>query len=205
MRKTVAIQAGGYLLLLALIYEWLGIADRSVWQVLLSGLLGLAIVCGAVWLIARAVVAPSRKSLLWLLAAAAAVVCCVWLAGYQPRVGLRVASQLTQWFRKPVKPQTMSSLYVAMLWMTGITAVLALLPRASQAPQALRQWRYWAMGAVLVAAGFILPTVLIGWVPKFQSFGAQTASMIVRLALAYAIALAAWLAIASLPRRIRKT
>ena len=36
MRKTVAIQAVGYLVLLPLIYAWFGIADRSVWQVLLS-------------------------------------------------------------------------------------------------------------------------------------------------------------------------
>ena len=61
--------------------------------------------------------------------------------------------------------------------------------------------RYWLGSALLVLAGYWLPGLLIGWVPKFQSFGAQTASMIVRFALAYAIALAAWLAIAALARR----
>ena len=35
----------------------------------------------------------------------------------------------------------------------------------------------------------------------FQSFGAQTASMIVRFALAYSMALAAWLAITASARR----
>ena len=94
MRKKIAIQAGGYLVLLALVYGWLGIADRSAWQVLLSGLLGLAIVFGAVWLIASALAAEPLslrrlpRFLIWIAAAAAVIACCVWLAGYRPRGGV---------------------------------------------------------------------------------------------------------------------
>ena len=64
------------LVLLALVYGWLGIADRSAWQVLLSGLLGLAIVFGAVWLIASALaakpVSPRRVPgfLIWIASSA---------------------------------------------------------------------------------------------------------------------------------------
>src|SRR5260370_28245620 len=100
MRRIVAIQAFGYLVLLALAYGWLGIGDRSMGQVLLSALLGLAIVFGAVWLIASALAAEplSLRSLprflLWIAAAVAVIACCVWLAGYRPRVGLSVASHL---------------------------------------------------------------------------------------------------------------
>ena len=65
MGKTVAIQAPGYLLLLVLIYAWFGIADRSVWQVLLSGVLAVAIVCAMVWLIAQALAVPLKKALPW--------------------------------------------------------------------------------------------------------------------------------------------
>ena len=43
MRKSVAIQAVGYLVLLALLYAWFGIADRNVWQLALSVLWGLVI------------------------------------------------------------------------------------------------------------------------------------------------------------------
>ena len=206
MRRALAIQACGYLVLLALVYGWLGIADRSTWQVVLSGLLGLAIVLGAVWLIASALAAEPLslrrlpRFLIWIAAAAAVIACCVWLAGYRPRVGFSVASHLTLWFRRPVKPQTMGTLYVGLLWIAGAAGVLALLPRAVKARPTLR---YWLSSALLVLAGIWLPGLLIGWVPKFQSFGAQTSSMILRFALAYTIALAAWLAIAALARSSR--
>jgi hypothetical protein len=204
MRRTVAIQAVGYLVLLALVYGWLGIADRSTWQVLFSGLLGLAILFGAVWLIASALAAEPLslrrlpQFLIWIAAAAAVITCSVWLAGYRPRVGLSVASHLTLWFRRPVKPQPMGTLYLGLLWIAGAAGVLALLPLAVNARPTLR---YWLSAGVLVFAGVWLPVLLVGWVPKFQSFAAQTASLIVRFALAYTIALAAWLAIAALARR----
>jgi hypothetical protein len=204
MRKTVAIQAFGYLVLLALVYGWLGIADGSVWQVLLSAVLALAIVFGGVWLTASALAAEplSPRSLprflIWIAAAAAVIACCVWLAGYGPRVGFSVASHLTLWFRRPVKPQTMGSLYVGLLWIAGAAGVLALLPAAVKSRPTRK---YWVSSALLVLAGIWLPRLLVGWVPKFQGFGAQTASMILRFGLAYAIALAAWLSIAALARR----
>jgi hypothetical protein len=206
MRKTAAIQALGYPVLLALIYAWFGIGDRSAWQLLLSAVLGCAIVFGAVWLIASALaaepVSPRRLGgfLLWIAAAAAVVACCVWLVGYRPRLGFSVASHLTQWFRKPVKPQTMGSIYAWLIWIAGVAGVLAILPLAVKARPT---WRYWTTAALLAVAGLVLPGLLVGWVPKFESFGAQTASMVVRFALAYAIALASWLAIAASARRSR--
>jgi hypothetical protein len=190
MRK-VAIQTVGYPVLLALIYEWFGIADRSVWQLLLSVVLGATILCGAVWLIARAFQPPQmRRFVIFLVAAVAVVACCVWLASYQAQVGLSVASHLTLWFRKPVKPQTMASIYGWLLWIAGTAGVLAILPLTVQARPTRR---YWITAALLAIAGLLLPALLVGWVPKFQSFAAQTASMVVRFTLAYAIALASWL------------
>jgi hypothetical protein len=206
MSKAVAIQACGYLVLLALVYGWLGISDRSAWQVLLSAVLGLAIVFGAVWLVGSALAAEPLslrrvpQFLVWIVAAAAVIACCVWLAGYRPRVGFSVASHLTLWFRRPVKPQSMGTLYAGLLWIVGAAGVLALLPAAVKARPTLR---YWIGSALLVLAGIWLPGLIVGWAPKFQSFGAQTASMIVRFTLAYAIALAAWLAITALARNSR--
>jgi hypothetical protein len=206
MRATLAIQAVGYVALMALVYGWLGISDRSVAQVLLSALLGLAIVFATVWLVGSALAAEPLslqrlpRFVIWIAAAAAVVVCCVWLAGYRPRVGFSVASHLTLWFRRPVKPPVMGAIYTGVLWIAGAAGVLALLPRAIKVRPTRR---YWIGSALLVLAGYWLPGLLIGWVPKFQSFGAQTASMIVRFALAYAIALAAWLSITALARRGR--
>jgi hypothetical protein len=175
----VAIQAFGYLLLLAAVYGWLGIADGSVWQVALSAVLALAIVSFAVWLIADALAAPVGRSLPWLLAAAALVAGCVWLAG------------------------RVKSVYATPLWIAGTVAVLVLLPLAGGAASALRRPSYWAIAFLLALAGLALPWLLVIWVPRFQSFGAQTASLVVRFALAYAIALASWLLLARLPQRLR--
>jgi hypothetical protein len=208
MSKIVAVQAGGYLVLLALIYEWFGIADRNAWQLVLSLLLGLVIVCGAVWLVASALAAefvPLRRlagSLIWIVAAAAVVAVCVWLAAYRSGVGLSVASHLTLWFRKPVKPETMGSIYAWLLRIVATVGVLAILPLAVKARPSRR---YWIAAALLALGGWLLPALLIGWVPKFESFGAQTASLIVRFLLAYAIALAAWLAIGTAARRSAAT
>ena len=216
MAKTIVIQAGGYLVLLALVYEWLGIGDRSVAQVLLTALGGAVILAGAVWLFGQAlapVLLPRRwpAFLLWALAVALVIGVAVWLGGYRPRVGLSVASHLTLWFRRPVKPQTMSALYGALVWIAGAAGVLALLPFAGAAAEGVKpnarlvlgQWRYWAGCALALAVAYWLPAWLIGWVPKLAGFALQTASLIVRFALAYAIALAAWLGIAWLSRRFR--
>jgi hypothetical protein len=209
MVKRLLIQAGGYLALAALIYEWLGIADRSVWQVLLSAVLGLGILFGAVWLIGSALAGsagfPLRRMArvaLWVAAIAAVVGFAMWLGSYRARAGLSVASHLTLWFRHPVKPQSMGAVYFTLVWIAGIAGVLALLPFAGRAAsgagagRAWRDWRYWAPCAVLVAAGYWLPGLLVAWVPGFKGFGMQTASLLVRFAVAYAIALAAWLGIA---------
>ena len=132
-----------------------------------------------VWLIARALAVPLQKALPWVVVIVAAVCGCAWLAGR-------------------VKPA-----YAALPWIAAAVLVLGLLPPASGSAGALRRWNYWIAAAGLAAAGVLLPWLLVRWVPKLQGFGAQTASMAVRFGLAYAIALAAWLSIASLPRRTR--
>ena len=208
MSKLVAVQAGGYLVLLALIYEWFGIADRNAWQLVLSLMLGIVIVFGAAWLIASALTAELvsvrrlRAPLIWVVAAAAVVAVCVWLAGYRSNVGLSVASHLTLWFRKPVKPDTMGAIYAWLIRIVATVGVLAIVPPAVKAGPSRR---YWITAVLLALGGWLLPALLVNWVPKFESFGAQTASMIVRFALAYAIALAAWLAIGTAARRSAAT
>ena len=134
----------------------------------------------------------------WVLAILAVILCGMWLAGYRASVGFSVASHLTQWFRKPVKPQTIGAIYAWLIRIGGAAAVLALLPPAVKARPT---GRYWLTAAGLTVAGILLPILLVSWVPKIDGFGAQTASMIVRFTLAYAIALAAWLAIVASARR----
>ena len=216
MLRHTLIQAAGYLALAALVYEWLGIGERSLGQVMLSAVVGAAIVFAAVWLFGNAL-APRfalrnwPRFVAWVVAAAAAIAACMWLGSYRANAGLGIASRLTLWFRRPVKPATMGSIYAGAIWIVGVAAFLALLPFASAAAEgvgrgareALRAWKYWVGCAVMIAAGCWLPGLLLGWVPKAAGFGAQTASLVARFSLAYAIALAAWLEVAWLARRYR--
>ena len=65
--------------------------------------------------------------------------------------------------------------------------------RRFRAPfRVLASWRYWLAMAVLCVAGVWLTRLIIGWVPG-KTLAFQTASMIVRLAIAYVIATGAWL------------
>jgi hypothetical protein len=218
MSSLVLRQFAGYGVLVALIYTWLAISDRSVLQVLLSAVLAIGIAAGAAWLFGDALAGPScfetrrlPKLLFWLLLAAIVIVCGLWLADYRTRVGLSIASRLTLWLRRPVKPPIAGAVYAMLLRALIAAAVLAILPFASQAAEgtrrtaaaALRSWRYWAACAVLVTAGFYLPGLLVTWVPKLSGLFAQVASMLVRFAAAYLIAVAAWLAIAASARRFR--
>jgi hypothetical protein len=217
-RRLLITQLSGYLVLLALVYLWLAIADRSAWQIILTALLGVGICAAAVWLLGDALAGPPgfprnryARFLLWALAGAAIVLVSLWLSGLRPRVGVAVASRLTLWFRRPVKPQAMGAIYAWLVRVVCAAALLAVLPFASQAAggakrtaaAALRHWRYWAGTLALLLAGICLPVLLAGWIPKFQSLPAQAVSMLLRFALAYVIAVAAWLEIAALARRYR--
>jgi len=211
MRRTWFIQAGGYLVLLVLIFEWLGISDRSVGQVLLSALVGLVILAGGIWLIAAALAGSERVGLqrivrvaIWVGAMAAVAGFGMFLGIFRARVGLSIASHLTLWSRHPVKPQPMGTVYIVLVTIATVAGLLALLPLASRAATGAgtaagrlwRDWRYWAISGALVAVGYWLPGLVVGWVPKFSGFAMQTVSMLIRFALAYGIAVAAWLAIA---------
>ena len=219
MSKRYALtQLAGYVTLITLTYTWLAISDRSVLQVVLSAVLAIGIISSAAWLLGDALAGPSRfetrrlpKLLFWLVLAAVVILCGFWLADYRTRVGVNIASHLTLWLRRPVKPQIAGAVYAVLLRVVIAAAVLAILPFASQAAEgtrrsaaaALRSWRYWAACAVLVAAGFYLPGLLVTWVPKLSGLFAQVASMLVRFTAAYLIAVAAWLAIAASARRFR--
>ncbi len=46
-------------------------------------------------------------------------------------------------------------------------------------------WRYWLEVPVLLAAGLLLPFVLLGWVPAVSGFAMEVVSFSVRMLAAY--------------------
>ena len=217
MRRALIIQAGGYLLLGLAFYEWLAIPDRAIWQLLITAVTGAAILFAALWLIGNALILPAPfswrrmpKLALWVLAATAIVEVAMWLADMRLGVSL-AASSLTLLLRRPVRPATMGSLFLVLLWIAATWLVLAVLPFAAAAAaggsvkigQVVRHWRYFTASAIITVALLKLPAMLVGWVPEPASLFLQTLSMVLRFTLAYALALGGWLALGAQARRFR--
>jgi hypothetical protein len=198
------VQVLGYAALMAGTWFWLGIPESSVLSLLGSAVLAIALIAGLAWLLSQTFEAPFRSMLLWVVAAGLLVGVAVWLTGYSDRVGAWAAGQLSFARKKPAQPAALAAVYVRTLYSLTAVVLFALLAWvAARRPAMLRGWKYWALAVGLVVVGFYLPSKLVVWVPQFDSFTAQTASMTVRFGAAYAIALAALLGFAAGVRRLR--
>lgn len=222
-KKLLAAQLVGNALLAGLAYGWLWIPEETVAEVVLSAVLALVVVFGALWLHSTAlaafhvVVGPLRVGMVlrrlprfvpWVALMAAVIAVAVWLAGYTAEVTAYLASLFTLRLRTAVSPQQVDWVYPALLRGACAVVLLVLLPLASQAAGAGFSWRralrvvarprYWVACAVLVLAGLYAPARLIGWIPSFESLLVQAASVVLRFGAAYALAVTAWLTLAAI-------
>ncbi|MBI1896135.1 MAG: hypothetical protein HYS04_06300 [Acidobacteria bacterium] len=213
--RQFPIQALGLAMVLAGCWLWLGIPDERTWQVALAGLGALALAAFAAWLAGVALAAFQAAPTLaafrsalqrlprllpWTLLIVALAAAAVYLGSYDQRLTAYTASAATKWLQKPVKPESIHSIYPALRWLAF--AVLALLvfpwmpPSRAPGSRPRRQWRYWAWAAAAIALGTYLPYKLVWWVPPTGSFAAEVASVLLRFGLAYLMAVAAWLLLA---------
>lgn len=210
-------------LLLWLAYYWLGIGEATAGQVIWSGAVGLAIVCGACWLhgAAFAYFGPanrqlriaSAKSLRYLfpLLIAAGVLAGVYVllgrcGEWSARPAFRIASYLTMKLRTPVKPSAILRWFQVGLWLLRWIAVPVLaLPMIAgiafrgwagfrHLEMRAGNWRYWIETPVLALAAFWLPFQIFAWTPR-GSFALEMASFVVRFAAGYLLFLSAWLSL----------
>ena len=68
--------------------------------------------------------------------------------------------------------------------------------------QTVGRFSYWFWFCVLVVVGIYLPNLIAHWVPSSSSIPLETLSMIVRLALAFALTVTAWLILSSMLGRL---
>jgi hypothetical protein len=175
--------------LIAVFYEWLGIRDSRVSQLLLSAIVGLALVAGTVWLHSNTFhVKPLRFALIlvifllvcWGLASLPLSKAAVWLA-----------STLTFRSRKPVNPATMLTILNGVRWaFQWIVVPLILLQKKRPA--------FWLQFAAIALAAFLVPRALIGWTPKLTGTGPQAASFLVRFGLGYCLTITGFVAFSRL-------
>jgi hypothetical protein len=137
-----------------------------------------------------------------------------WAQGLVSAAGIRASSWLTYVLNRPVAPSAVEAIFSWLYWLAlWLAFIVLLLPAASAAASdgwaGLRakaltgRWRaswslrYLAAAAVLFLVGAVLPYALFfGWIPQVSGFLAETASLALRLGLAWLLANAAWLGLA---------
>jgi len=212
-RKFLALHlvAGAMLLLLG--YKWLEVGESTRWWLALSALDALAILALVCWLhgatllffrgtredISAAFRAALRRIPVLVLAAVGVLVIYGLLAmavtaSAQP--AFRLASWMTLTLRVPVKPAIVMRVFLGCFWIVRwIVLPVALVPLASAvAADGWRgfkhvtwraPWRYWVLVPVLLAAGLMLPLVLLRWVPLVSGFTMEMVSFSMRALVAY--------------------
>ena len=200
-------------LLLWVAYEWLGVGESTRLRLLWSALYALAILALACWFHGATLVffregelkikdafAASLRKVPALLAAALLVLVLYglvsWAAGASGQPAFRLASWLTLKLRMPVKPVTVARIFLGGFWIVRwVLLPVVLLPMASAiAAHGWRGvgeiswragWRYWLEVPLLLAAGLLLPFVVLGWVPAVSGFTLEAISFLMRMLVAY--------------------
>lgn len=176
MKRLILTHLLGNALLLLLLYYWLGLGEAPASAVAWSAAIALVIVAGACWLHGAAFArgfSLALRHLPWTV-----LIALVAIAAY-----LAVPSGKWTWIAHwIVLPALFVPLFAAAArhgWRIhqGLTA------RALVAP-------------VFVVVGVWLPLRLLGWTPRFSSFGMEMTSFVLRAAVAYLLFVAAWLALA---------
>jgi hypothetical protein len=221
MKRLWLIQATGNALLFWLVFGWLGLRDAKTSQLIQTFVYGVLLLFPWLWLQdATLAYCADRSTGLWgafrralgTLGSFATVAIVFGLAfwalgrleGPLAEAGQRTASWLTFHFRKPVKPQTWISIYLAILWFVRwvVLPVLVLPVASGVAQHGFRGIRvgasrvFWLQYLLASIVAFWLPPILMHWVPRLSGTTAQVVSFLLRFGLAYALIISAWLAVA---------
>ncbi len=211
MTRTFLIDAVGNLVLFALVFYWLGLPVASAGNLAWAAILGLMIIALAAYLVAfgfnrdsRAATGKVPVMLIWLLLVGLVLAALTPVWNWAPSIGNWLGSALTFGTRTPVKPEWVTTLY---RWVVGLAGGLVVagifLPAAARAAEkgssGLSDWRPIFSGGYLVTAliyafaGLWLPWTLFWWIPAIASFEGQMTSFVLRVGLAFAIYVGAWL------------
>ena len=204
---------------------WLLIPEEHVWQLLGAGISALVIVFVFLWIHSgtlayaaepvpenlRTALTPRIGRLFWLLFGLFILCWCMsivdgwsesnWqISGYlysKAPTWLRPTGGDSAWYR--ILDYLFSVVYWYVLPCLFLPAIAAKIAGggALRGLRTLGRWQYWLSMAVTTLLGVRVTTLILGWTPG-RTLSVQTVSLGVRLALAYAIATAAWLMTAGL-------
>ena len=174
----------------ALALSWFWLPDSHVWGVALAAVEGVVLIVAGLWLMAATLLFYR-----WAHAGKDVRLAAIW------RESLRRVPALLAWALVVVLAQWVSMRWKAPLWIWTILAIV-LLPLADIIVDVSGLGRYFLDAAILAFAGVYLPYKLIGWHPQLHGLALQTTSLTVRFAIAYLLAMFAWLILASLLGRL---
>ncbi len=180
--------------LLGLGYYWLGIGESSILQLTWSAVVALLILSAALLVHLR----PSLRNLPLLLFFSLVVIGIYGLLAAWPDYSFPVASWMTLKTRKPIKPETIQSIFNTILlifrwvfipWL--VVPLGAAIAKGGIQGIRLSIWRrpilFWLEVPLLLLIAIVLPLRLIQWVPAVKSFWLQTASFTMRALVAYVL------------------
>jgi hypothetical protein len=212
VRKLFVLHLVADAILLWLGYQWLGVAESTRALLLFSVLSALGILALACWFHGATLaffraagpkteVARTALRHLPALVAAAILVLALyglvaWAAAASGQPAFRLASWLTLKLRTAVKPTTVARIFLGGFWIVRwVVLPVALLPMASGIAARgwrgfgeftwRRGWRCWLEVPLLLAAGLLLPFVVLSWVPTVSGFTLEVVSFSVRGLVAY--------------------
>lgn len=170
-----------------MVWGWLSIAERTIWHLALTALLGLAIVSVVVF----------------------------WetIAFTQALPGWPIFWRMFRWNILAGALLGAAAFFIkqpAVLLLLVALGLLLLIPRLNYdagGPKwtyALRDVRYWPLATLWLGAGLYLPFRIIFWVPPAEGLKAQAASAIVRFVIAGLIFVCSLLILVRFLRRLRE-
>ncbi|HBY62228.1 MAG TPA: hypothetical protein DEH78_20600 [Solibacterales bacterium] len=192
-------QAVGNALLAGLAWVWLGLGDAEIWQLAITAVLGLMVVCGSLWLHGGTMASFRLGATAWGRAALALPWLLVWLA----------AAAAAAWgairYGRTAGPWLAPLLVLLLLPVAGALATDGVRSLArSEAWKPFRNWRFLVIAPLVGAAAGFAAYRLIWWVPGLNGLTMQALSAAVRLGLAYLILVTAWVVILALAGRAAK-
>ncbi|HTS37627.1 MAG TPA: hypothetical protein VMH04_18270 [Candidatus Solibacter sp.] len=204
---------------------WLLIPEEHVWQLIFAALSAVLIIVVFLWLHSATLVYganPIRSEfrgafalrlarMFWLLIGCIALFWCMRVVDGWMDHRWQIAGYLYSKAPSSLRPIGGENGYVnlveyafsILLW---YVLPLALLPivaarvvgaRVRDGLRALSHWRYWVAMAITSAVGVWLTSLILEWIPG-KTLRQQTTSLVLRLAVVYALATAAWLVTAGL-------
>jgi hypothetical protein len=219
-KRLVGLHLVANAVLLAGASLWLLIPDEHGWQLLASAVSALLMLFLFLWLNSgtlaygadleqgnlRAAFRLRLRGLLWLLAGLAALFLCMYWVNHWTEWQDRLAIYLYSKTPSSLRPRTgYFSYYRGIGW--GVRLVFWYLLPTLMLPwtaaktiggkflaglRTLLRWQYWQAMAIAVLFGVFASELLLGWTPG-HTLREQSASLAIRLVIAYLLVVAAWL------------